>query len=133
MVYFQGQDKVAAEINQSYTPVIKKDDLLSIIVMGLDPETVVPFNLPVIIYYPSNVGGYTQGAPTPPGYLVDNEGYIDFPVIGRIQVAGLTRNQAVDLLRRVAMVIMRESTEIARPALAVLITEELTLARLGCT
>ena len=33
------------------------------------------------------------------GYIVDKEGYIDFPVLGRIKVDGITRNQLSELLK----------------------------------
>jgi polysaccharide export outer membrane protein len=97
-IYFQGDEQVSTEYS-SYSPILKKDDLLGIIVMGMDPQAVVPFNLPQSNYYPSNIGGYTQGAPTPPGYLIDSEGNIDFPVLGRVHLEGLTRASAVELLK----------------------------------
>ena len=49
--------------------------------------------------YGNNIGGYAQGAPTPPGYLIDADGNIDFPIIGKLKVSGLTRTAAVDLIK----------------------------------
>lgn len=96
MVYFQGAlDNVEAK---NYTPVLMKDDLLSITVLGLDPEAVKPFNLPVT-NISTNTGGYSQGTPTPPGYLIDSNGDIDFPVLGKVALAGLTRAAATELLK----------------------------------
>jgi len=97
-IYFQGEQQVASE-KASFSPSLKKDDLLGILVLGLEPEAVLPFNLPQGLLYPSNIGGYAQGAPTPPGYLIDDEGNIDFPVLGKIHLEGLSRSQAVDLLK----------------------------------
>ncbi len=98
LVYFQGGIG-GSGTNDSYTPVIKPDDLLSIIVMGLDLAAVQPFNIP-----PSSSaqisGGYMQGAPTPPGYLVDPQGFIDFPVVGKIRLGGLSRSAAIDTLKK---------------------------------
>jgi polysaccharide biosynthesis/export protein len=99
LIYFQGPATINAENNQNYTPVLQKDDLLSITVMGLDPEAVVPFNLPITQVFPNNVGGYQQGAPTPPGYLIDGDGNIDFPVLGKIKMEGLSRMAATELLK----------------------------------
>jgi len=79
--------------------MFQKDDLLSITILGLDPEAVAPFNLPIPTYGASTVGGYSQGAPTPPGYLVDEDGNIDFPVIGKIHIEGLTRTAATEKLK----------------------------------
>lgn len=97
LVYFQGTLS-GAETNKSYNPTLKPDDILSITVLGIDQESVKPFNIPVTNFN-QNVGGYTQGAPTPPGYLIDQEGYIDFPVIGKIKVGGLTRVATSDLIK----------------------------------
>ncbi|MBA2613499.1 MAG: polysaccharide biosynthesis/export family protein [Bacteroidetes bacterium] len=99
LVYFQGKEAVSnSDSNKNYTPILHADDLLSITVMGLDPDAVKPFNLPSQTGG-QIVGGYSQGAPTPPGYLVDSEGNIDFPVIGKIKVGGLDRVSAATLLK----------------------------------
>jgi len=97
LIYFKGDLK--NEPSSSNNPIFRKDDLLSITVMGLEPESVIPFNLPASQVFPNNIGGYAQGAPTPPGYLIDGNGEIDFPVLGKIALAGLTRSEAVDLLK----------------------------------
>lgn len=97
MVYFQGNLNPSAS-NENYNPVLHCDDFISVIVMGMDPETVKPFNIPV----QSNMvtsGGYAVGAQTAPGYLVDVNGNIDFPIIGKIKVAGLTRSTVIDSLK----------------------------------
>ncbi len=96
MVYFQGDIK--GEASKSYNPVFHTDDLLSIIVMGVDPETAKPFNLPSN-GTTSSMGGYSQGTPAPSGYLIDTDGNIDFPFIGKIKVGGLSRNAFIDSLK----------------------------------
>ena len=97
VIYFQG-DPSSAEINKNYNPVFHTDDLLSITVMGMDAETVKPFNLPIQSGMLSP-GGYAQGTPTPPGYLIDIEGNIDFPLTGKMKVAGLSRTTIIDSLK----------------------------------
>jgi polysaccharide biosynthesis/export protein len=99
LIYFQGEQSATAGSNSNYNPVFQKDDLLSITVMGLEPDAVVPFNLPVTQLFPNTVGGYAVGAPTPPGYLVDVDGNIDFPVLGKIKVEGLTRTDVMQQLK----------------------------------
>lgn len=100
MVYFSSEDKINSEaMNKSYNPILKTDDILSILVLGLDPEAVKPFNIPVNIIS-QNIGGYIQGSPTPQGYLIDSEGNVDFPVIGKIKLAGLSRSAAIDTLKK---------------------------------
>ncbi len=75
---------------------IQVDDLISIRVLALNAEAAAPFNSDV------NGGGAAnlQGNIARPlvGYLVDKNGYIDYPVIGRIRVSGLTTSQLKTLL-----------------------------------
>lgn len=97
LTYFQGSLS-STEANKNYTPTLKPDDILSVTIIGLDVEAVKPFNLP-IENSRQNIGGYTQGNPTPPGYLISNDGNIDFPVIGKIKLGGLTREEATELLK----------------------------------
>ena len=82
-----------------YDATIMPKDLLTITVNTSDPEAAAPFNL--VVQSPINVArtsNLTQ-QPSLQQYLVNNEGTIDFPVLGRIQVGGLTKNQAEDLIR----------------------------------
>jgi polysaccharide export outer membrane protein len=97
IVYFQGKP-TEVTTHSSYNPTIKSDDLLSILVMAHDEKSTAMFNLPLAIG--NNLyGGYAMGAPTAPGYLVNSEGNVEFPVIGTIHLAGLTRTEAINLLK----------------------------------
>ncbi len=99
VVYFSSAEKInSTDSNRNYTPVLRTDDFLSINVMALDIDAVKPFNLPVYSNNPNN-STYTSGVPAAQGYLIDASGNIDFPVIGRVQLAGLNRMQATDLLK----------------------------------
>jgi polysaccharide export outer membrane protein len=98
IIYFQDGQRKEAEANRNYTPILRSDDLLFITVIGIDQEAVKPFNLPLSLQY-NNAGGYAQGASTPPGFLIDAEGNIDFPVIGKIRLSGLNRVEATSLLK----------------------------------
>lgn len=91
IVYLQDVENDAT-INQalSYEPVIKCDDMLSVIVAADQPDLTIPFNLPQI-QGNYQVNDNQEGIKT---YLVDAAGYIDFPVIGKVKLAGLTRTQA---------------------------------------
>ena len=82
-----------------YDATIMPKDLLTITVNTSDPDAAAPFNL--VVQSPINVArtsSLTQ-QPSLQQYLVSNEGIIDFPVLGRIHVGGLTKNQAEDLIR----------------------------------
>ena len=83
-----------------YDAKIMPKDLLSITVNTTDPEAAAPFNLTVQTSL--NAASNRISATSQPSlqqYLVNNEGTIDFPVVGRLKVGGLTKNQAEDLIR----------------------------------
>ena len=84
-----------------YDAVIMPKDLLSITVNTTDPQAAAPFNLTV--QTPMNAAMANMSTTTQPTlqqYLVNNDGEIDFPVIGRIKVGGLTKNRTEDLIRK---------------------------------
>lgn len=83
-----------------YDAKIMPKDLLSITVNTSDPQAAAPFNLTV--QTPMNAALTninTTMQPTLQQYLVNNQGEIDFPVIGKLKVGGLTKNEAEDLIR----------------------------------
>ncbi len=111
IVYLQDAGQRAIFIPGDLTPipeaVIKVGDLLSITVNSNTPEAAMPFNLPI---YPVpraenayNIGSGTSGITGSQGalqnYLVDTEGKIVFPVIGKLYVAGMTKSQLSDLIK----------------------------------
>lgn len=78
------------EINNSIDnlePVIQKSDLLSITVSSPNAIASQPFNTTVTVSTQSI--GYTSTQAS--GYLVDQDGFIDMPMLGRIKAAGLTK------------------------------------------
>lgn len=94
-----------------YDATIMPKDLLSITVNTTDPMAAAPFNLTV--QSPLNAAlantNYTTAQPTLQQYLVNNNGEIDFPVIGRIKVGGMTKNQAEDLIRQKLQPYLKET------------------------
>jgi polysaccharide export outer membrane protein len=97
LVYFQ--DEPLQESVQMAEPkqlLYKPDDLLTINVSALDPETVRPFNLPVVSNNTNVMNA--QGVLQVQTYLVDYNGNIEFPVLGTIKVEGLTRQDFTNLL-----------------------------------
>ena len=94
---------VINEVNQQdtlYDARIQPKDLLNITINTTDPQAAAPFNLTMQTY--NNIAqsnASTTSQPALQQYLVDNAGEIDFPVIGRLQVGGLTKNAAENLIR----------------------------------
>ena len=71
-------------------------DLILVTVNTTDPQVSAPFN--------NGTGGSKGGqavgtTTTTDGYLVDNQGNINFPVVGKLHVAGLTKNQCEDMIK----------------------------------
>lgn len=98
IVYMQDIDQVKLnEIVSRYEAKIKKDDLLSIIVSGPDKQVVMPYNL--TLSDNASYGGSIDPEKAALSYLVDNEGYISFPILGRIHVEGMTRSELVNFLK----------------------------------
>ena len=80
-------------IIQKYELRISEDDLLSIIVSSRNPELVEPFNLRKLASS-SNFSNDNEL-----GFLVDSNGNIDYPVLGKIKVVGLSRSELQDLIK----------------------------------
>ncbi|MGI6222519.1 MAG: polysaccharide biosynthesis/export family protein [Prevotella sp.] len=96
--YFQNADTISlAASRMLYDAKIMPKDQLTITVITSDPQASAPFNLSVSNTVGTN-GQLSAGYGSLQGYLVDNTGYINFPVIGKIHVAGLTKSQCEDLI-----------------------------------
>lgn len=97
ILYFQDID--TAEIDRivaDYEPVIKRDDILRIVVSGPDKLVVQPYNL--TLGELTTYSGTSNPANATLEYHVDKDGYIEFPVLGRINVLGMTRQGLVEYL-----------------------------------
>lgn len=79
---------------------IQPKDMLSIVVSSKTPELAMAFNLPVVSYQAGSEVVSNGGNMRLLGYVVDNDGNIDFPLLGKIQVAGLTRWQLQELIKQ---------------------------------
>jgi polysaccharide export outer membrane protein len=97
LVYLQAGD--ASQVQANYQPLLRTDDQLLIQVGGADMEALAPFQF----YYNASQGqgGGAQGMQMLQNitYLIDINGNINFPVLGFVKVAGLTRLQAIELLQ----------------------------------
>jgi polysaccharide biosynthesis/export protein len=79
---------------------IQPDDMLAITVSSYNIEASKPFNLePIIAQNMTAMGGAaTVGGESMTGYFVDQEGFIDFPILGRMDVKQKTLNETKFLL-----------------------------------
>ncbi len=107
IVYFQD-----APHNEEFSPLkidyirLQPTDQISVVVNSRDPQVASMFNLP---YYGKRLaesqsltgsgGNMNASAQSISGYTVDSHGDIDFPVLGKIHLAGLTREEAENLIK----------------------------------
>ena len=101
IAYFQNKMVNQPEkIDKHAGIVIQPKDMLSIVVSSRNPELVAMFNLPVISYQAGSESVAGAGQQRLLGYVVDNNGQIDFPVLGPIDVASLTRWELSELIKK---------------------------------
>lgn len=103
IVYFQGVDSLTPEqlkeMSQTYSTKLTYDDLLSITVANWDPASVTPFNPPIFAYTTTEGEQPITPSQTLYTYLIDKEGYIEFPILGKVQAAGLTKEELATKLQ----------------------------------
>jgi polysaccharide export outer membrane protein len=97
IVYLQNDTINQKEVSNTYTTVFKPDDILQIAVSSSELKASIPFNLPAVS---TTLTGSVLGQPQQLPYLVDSKGEIDFPVLGKIKIGGLTREEAIDMLTK---------------------------------
>lgn len=106
LAYFSDmeQNEYTEKIIYSVEPKIQPDDLLSISVTSLNPEANALFNRGEMPNSGASnsvtnfsITGNTSNI-YKEGYLVDKDGFIDFPVIGKLCIGGLTKAEVKNKL-----------------------------------
>lgn len=98
VAYIQNSDSInLAGSAYLYDARIMPKDQLTITVNATDAEAAVPFNMSVPTAY-SATQRSTLSQPVLQTYLVDNDGSIDFPIIGTVKVGGLTKSECERML-----------------------------------
>ena len=100
VAYFQNAAQVDLSASKVlYDARIMPKDELTITVSTTDPEAAIPFNMTVAT-------PYTQGSRLSSGsygqlqtYLVDNQGNIEFPIVGTVHLGGMTKLEAEQLIK----------------------------------
>ena len=97
--YFKNSDFIDdSQSSVLYDARILPKDQLTITVSTTNPEAAVPFNLTIPTVTNMNTRS-TYSQPTLQTYLVDNAGYIQFPIVGSLKVGGLTKSEAEQLIQ----------------------------------
>lgn len=92
--YFQDLNLSATSVEKikNFTPItIQPEDILGISISSLNPESSTVFN-----FSSNTVNGTNENYG---GYLVDQQGQIQLPIIGHIEVANLTTAQIKEKIR----------------------------------
>ena len=97
IAYLQFDEIDQENVSNTYTTVFKPDDLLQITISSDNIEAVKPFNLPAVSFMASTntVAGRAQQLT----YLIDSKGEIDFPLLGKLKIGGLTREETIKMLK----------------------------------
>lgn len=100
LLYYQNIDEIASAKLNSYEIKIQPDDLLTINVSAEDPKITAPFNLnPMSVIGEGNSQSQSSRNAVN-DYLVDTDGYIDFPELGRLKLSGMTRSEVLHLFQK---------------------------------
>jgi polysaccharide export outer membrane protein len=127
-----------------YTPVIQPDDILQVNIQTLDASTTAQLNQQNAVSWPAN--NNTQAGPSAipsniSGYLVDREGNVILPLLGKVSVKGKTTDQVRDDIRGKASEFYKDPVvnvrfanfkitvlgEVARPSSYIMPNEKITL------
>ena len=98
IAYLQNSDSIFfARSEYLYDARIMPKDVLTITVNTVNPEAAEPFNLTVPTSF-NNQTRSTYSQPILQTYLVDNNGRIDYPVLGTLQVGGLSKSECEKMI-----------------------------------
>ena len=98
--YFQDEDKsVTSQEVINYAPNIQYGDMLNINVTSIEPELAIPFNV-----FETQDNRTIRQIP----YLVNADGSINFPILGRIKVDQITTKEATDLIHELLVPYLKD-------------------------
>lgn len=90
-------------------PLIHPNDILQISVQTIDPQSTTSMGTQSSSSFA--VGGGAVGmasAQAIQGYMVDKEGYIELPLVGKIKVGGMTTDAARDAIKKKATIYYKD-------------------------
>ncbi|SOD91808.1 polysaccharide export outer membrane protein [Spirosoma fluviale] len=145
LVYFQSLPTASDSIKLTsrFVPTIQPGDILSVRVSSLSPEATTFFNPPSATLPVDRLTTPATASALPEltGYLVDTDGTLELPLIGKIPVSGLSTSKASDKIREQLKTYLKEPTvnirnqnfrvsvmgEVARPSLFTIPNERITM------
>ena len=110
VAYLQNSDSINFEKSRFlYDARIMPKDQITISVNTTTPEASLPFNLLLQNAYQQGRTISSGAGGTLMPYLVDNQGFINFPIVGKLHVGGLTKSEAEKLVTEKIRPYMAES------------------------
>lgn len=100
IAYFQDLEQVENKLSVTSLPLyirVMPNDKLSILVNSREPQLTELFNLPYSARSIGSSSGNNMGVSL---YTVDADGNIEFPLVGTIHIAGMTRKEIAVLIRK---------------------------------
>ncbi len=112
ILYFQDiKDKPQKQVIYTQNK-IQVNDILTINVSAINPESTLPFNSRS---YNSGTVAVSEYSIKMNGYLVNTDGNISFPILGNIPVAGKTTSEVEDLIEKILI----DQGQLTNPAVMV--------------
>ena len=93
------EDSINSKFKAQSETIIRPGDALTVFVSALDQEAVAPYNMPTAVFSAPGTT-HVQTTPMLPYYIVGEDGSIQLPVIGTLQVAGLKRSEVEELIKK---------------------------------
>ena len=113
ITYFENKDQIDLALSKRlYDAKIMPKDILQIQVFTMTPEAAVPFNLMKTEKGTPTTPTSSNGQSTVYDYLVDNDGNIEYPVIGTVHLGGLSKTEAEQLLKSKIQPYMAEAENV---------------------
>lgn len=110
--YFQDIPDSTRSLNiklQTYqAPVIEIGNILSVSIFTTDPTAATNVNIS------GGTSSSSSSSPEQAGYALDNDGNIEIPVVGKINVVGLTLQQASSLIKEKALIYFKDPVVIVK-------------------
>ena len=110
--YFENKDQIDLALSKTlYDAKIMPKDILQIQVFTMTPEAAVPFNL-LKMTGGSVSTSSTTGQGTVYDYLVDNDGNIEYPVLGTLHLGGMSKTEAEQFIKSKIQPYLAESENV---------------------
>lgn len=116
IVYFQGtknldEVKTAPIVKTTFKP----QDIVSIVVSSTDQESAIPFNTSLsAIKSDKDTDVSNNLSPKKSMYLIDADGWIDFPVLGKLKIAGLSTTEVKEMIKNKLKNYLKQPTILVR-------------------